>query len=611
MRFLALLATLLLFAVPSALAERVTLGPDSPINGMSGPFEACPTMTFAPEGLNTGSVSIYALAAPSPLLATVEAGDLIAKIDSTSADLTTTVPHDNVYVVVDTVETSGRAGLEIGCVDAVDGVKVVNSFAEMNAYFRTLDKTPSETETITAFVTLGAGFEMDKTSTTTETVWLPVGGGEHPRITIDLGEHIIANEADPVLTIRFGNQNGECAVSTYSGYNRSTEDCNGVAHDYQFTLQNGMVTTLTEAGEAGFCSPYPTTACDRTMLLLEDVDRLFYTGGGRYNGRSRLINLKLGGAADNTDGGEGAPGNTYANGDECVSISAYSAELLIDNSYLECMFGVTFTDIDDSGGVSITSTVGGRHRFNKVSAFTFPITSSTDYQLVNGGFFRHQDDMSGASFVGDIFLYSGTLGKTRGGFFDLSVQATSTGPLDIPGGGDFLGECYDENDVGATVSFLDNATLAGTDEPIQGIIRFSGIMCVQNWLWSDATGTMRFDSHVGGGINDLYPAFYEPDNVDTSRDGFVMRVDAGATFTGGVEFNFTFEDAITTDPASSHDGTSLVAWDDIVDPQIDAGTGFFDNDYEYVSFQMGARGKRTDAGTSGTDTIVSGPIYGP
>lgn len=619
MRTLLISLGALLVLVGPAGAGVVRVGGTTPNLGIITAQASCPTIDVTPRGFaGAGTFQFYSVDDLAVLNSTnvVANGTLLGTVTSAGNNVTQRWAPDNKNVVAFSVGESRlpiRATIEIDCLNFGGGgggpsPKTVNSFAEMNEYFRTLDLAPGSQTTVDTFVILGPDFTMDATSTTTEEIFLPVGGGEHPRITIDLGEHIIANEADPVLAIRFGNQNGECAVSTYTGYNKSTVDCNGVSHDFQFTLQNGMITTMTEAGALGLCSPFPTTACNRTMLVLEDIDRLFYNAGGRYGGRHRLINLKLGGTADSNSGGIAAPGNTWANGDECISLSAFSAELIVENSFLECFNGITLTDIDDSGGVTLGSLPAGRYVFNAVHSANAPIDQGSNYQQLNGGFLRAEDDMTLATFSGNVFLNSGTLGKTRGGTFDLDVRGTSGPVLDFTDFGDFQGECYDETDTDPATSFIDNATLAGTTEVIQGRVDFVGLMCVQNWLYSDATASMTFNSHLVGGTADVYPAFYESDTVDTSRQGYVMRVDAGATFTGAVEFNFTFEDALTADPTTSHDGGTGSAWDAIVDPDIDAGLPF-DNDYEYVTFKMGARGKRTDAGTLGSTTIVVGPIY--
>jgi hypothetical protein len=617
MRSLLFSLIILLALVGPAGAFRVT--GDVPAGTVIDIRDASPTIEYTPRSLSgSGVIFVYSVSdlgngTSADIIAN---GTLLGNFTAANNNQTFSWAPTGKKVVALSVLGGdfGRHGkVDVAGFNYVSGgggpsPTVVNSFEELNTYFRTLDLAPGAQTTVDTFVMLGPDFTMDATSTTTEEIFLPVGGGEHPRITIDLGEHIIANEADPVLAIRFGNVNGECAVSTYSGYNKSTVDCNGVTHDYQFTLQNGMITTMTSAGSGGLCSPFPTTACNRTMLVLEDTDRLFYDAGGRYNGRSRLINLKLGATADTSTGGIGGTGNTWANGDECVSISAYTAELLVENSFLECFNGITLTAIDNSGGVSITSVPSGRYVFNAVHSANAPIDVGSNYQQLNGGFLRAEDNMSLAYFTGDVFLNSGTLGKTRGGTFDLDVRGTSGPNLDFLNPPSFQGECYDEADTDPATSFIDNATLAGTDEPIQGRINFTGLMCVQNWLYSDATGSMTFNSHFVGGPYDRYPAFYSSDTVDTSRQGYVMRVDAGATFTGSVEFNFTFEDALTADPTTSHDGATGVAWDAIVDPDIDAGTNL-DNAYEHVTFKMGARGKRTDAGPAGADTIVVGPVY--
>lgn len=169
MRFLlAFLATIWL-ALPAAAADFIKLGPNTPVNGMSGPFDVCPTMIFKPSGLQTGAVSIYSRSEPTPLLTQVEASSRIARLTPTSGTIETIPPYRYIYAVVDAVESNPTSGVTIECVNAVNLSKVDsggNGLFDYISFPQDLDG-----DGVGAVTCTGAGEPDDACSFAGEQVW--------------------------------------------------------------------------------------------------------------------------------------------------------------------------------------------------------------------------------------------------------------------------------------------------------------------------------------------------------------------------------------------------------------------------------------------------------
>ena len=549
-----------------------------------------------------------------PLATTVNAGAMApgdkTKLDGVEAAATADQTGAEILSAWES-ETGRTVAADSAKLDSLEApLVVVDSFAELETYFRSIDTGPRNASSVTqtANVVFGPNFTSDRSSTDPFVINLPVSGAEHPRINIDLGGHVIANEATSVLQINFGNVNGECLDDDFLGYHEDVVDCLGVAHDYEVRIKNGMVTSLITTG----CTPIPTS-CGRTAIELVNDDRLFSTSGNsRYSGRVYIEDVTLGGQVDGDAGGTDYAQLNFVD-DACLSVGGWLATLNVKRSFFQCFHGVTVRALSTNGDPDEPGTAGNGMRTSLEQVYYFSNTflntdgSGKCWTCHEGGFFNVLEPMAAASVTGDLFIAGGgTLGQTRGGTFDLAVSGSHPGMFNVVPTPAFS-LCYDENDIDAESAFLNNSKNGTNTDYLKGRITFVGQMCVQSWLISDAVGEVIFDAILSG---PNYPAFYYDDATDTTRTGYPLSASASANFTGAATFNFRFQDALTADPTTSHDGGTGIAWDDIVDPQINDGT-VFDNDFEYVTFQMGARGIRTDSGTSGTNTITPGPIYHP
>ena len=594
--------------LPTSIEHVVRIDSSLSVNDFSAPIAACPTMVITFDQATQAQVRVYATNKDDDTVAEIEAAAVLADLDATSTSQTEVNPGTaEVRVVVDQVETIGSSEVRILCsnlagVGGGGGAGVtVSSFAELEAAMRAadLETDGTATESVNLYVTLGEDFTYDETSTVPFEINLPVGGGEHPRITIDLGGNYIVSQASPVIQVDFGNPNGPCTVSTVTGFVEDEADCMGVAHDFQFDMKNGMVTT-----DADSSSCTTGSVCDRYGVELVNLDRLLFVGAGsRYSGRIGFHDLKIGGAVN------GEPAGLHSsfgyNGDSCLVVEGFIAEIQLNETNFECWDGLAVEPMDTSGNLPAVSDWAPRIMVNNYQFFLLPFNVGGTFCIscIGGGAFDIEEAMPNGQIIGNVsFPAAGQLGRFAGGNFDLRVTGNNGGNG---------GECYDGAYHTAATTFLDNAsnTAADNTTPVSGYIQFAGMMCVQSWVQTEAVGHLRMVSYIRtNSTANRYPAFYYDDTVDTSREAVVVGVSPTAEFTGGLELEFYFADAITVDPATEFDGSCGSAWCNIMDTDITAGT-VFDNAYEYVTVKMGARGTRTDNST-GTPVLVTGPNYG-
>ena len=531
---------------------------------------------------------------------------LITALNSDVNLTNVSLPRPGVWVEITTPESSStpsylymKGSNLAGGGGGGSGISV-SSWQELESVLRSFDiQDGSTTVTNNVVVKFSDGFTMDETSTTPFEINLPVGGGEHPQITIDFGGHVIVNQANPVIMVDFGNPNGTCTSNGRTAFISNIAGCAGVPHDYDVTIQNGMVTS-----EASYTSPVACTTlsndCDRMLIETENADGLIYnnTRSVTYGGRVRFKNLKLGGMANNDI--NNVPSSDLLafslsfTGDSCLYLEEAFASIWIENVWSECYFGIRMQTPTAYAGITTPTQGGSNFEFHEWQHRTNPYPNSTRITCAGGGLFGMYLTQPTSFYQGDVTLRGcGVLGQLKGGFFDMKVMSKATPHPSLTAS-------YLETGHPAEVIFFDNGT--ENDAFINGKIETYGFSQVQAWLRSDAVGNIHFKTHLDDiGIAGLYPAFYYTDADEATSsaiNGFVMLTNSDAEFLGGAVFDFEFQDPITTDPASTHDGGSLVPWERIIDADIVAGT-VFDNDYEFFKVRMGSRGERIVYGSSG------------
>ena len=217
----------------------------------------------------------------------------------------------------------------------------------------------------------------------------------------------------------------------------------------------------------------------------------------------------------------------------------------------------------------------------------------------NAGFFDIRQNTVGARYSFSNPVFTGTIGKVRGGTFNGSILAR------MPP----AGTCY-ESSAAQNRIYLDSTFTAG-DQPLNGELKINGRMCLNQLGKGANIGSFRIDAV----LSEYTPGFLQADSLQTginppvwgadtvsSIDGFQVHIQASPHIDAA---NMTYSDFFDTTLRSS-----LTAGTDFA--VVDLGNdGFFytdgttDNETKVSRWELLAN----VSGAEWTDTGPNGVLY--